>query len=126
MPTAEAVPVIIGDVREFTTVTPTRPVDAANNTTVDLHPIDIVVYLDPPQVIGAGAYAGQGLTSDRGKRWMQTGKIRVRPGSDLRDGDEIPLPEGTFGVVGGPEPGRKHPITGNTFGWVRYAIRKGG
>lgn len=107
---------IIGDVREFVTVTPSRVVDDANNTRAPITPIDIVVYLDPPQPVA----------TERGKRWTQTGRIRVRPGSDLRDGDEIPLPEGTFGVVGKPEPGRKHPITSNTFGWVRYAIRKGG
>lgn len=107
---------IIGDVKEFTTVTPTRVADEANNTRTPIAPIDIVAYLDPPQVVA----------TERGKRYTQTGEIRVRPGSDLKDGDEIPLPEGTFGVVGGPRPLRKHPITGNTFGWVRYTIRKGG
>lgn len=107
---------IIGDVREFTTVTPTRVVDEANNVRVPIEPVDLVAYLDPPQAV----------VTERGKRWTQNGIIRVRPGSDLRDADEIPLPEGTFGVVGGPEPGRKHPVTGNTFGWVRYTIRKDG
>lgn len=107
---------IIGAVREFTTVTPTRSVDDANNVRTPITPVDIVVYLEPPQPV----------MGERGKRWIQSGLIRVRPGSDLQDGDEIPLPEGTFGVIGRAEPARAHPITGNTFGWVRYHIRKGG
>lgn len=57
---------------------------------------------------------------------MQTGELFVRRGSDLRDGDEIPLPEGIFGVIGGPQFDMNHPMTGHDFGWVRYAIRKGG
>lgn len=112
------------NVINYQTVTPTRVVDEANNTRVPIAPIDVHVYLHAPQV--AGVTAGHGVPPDSSKRWMQTGLIRVRQGADLRDGDEIPLPEGTFGVVGGPQMIRPNILTGNTFGWVRYAIRKGG
>lgn len=104
------------NITNFITVTPTRVVDAANNTRVPIDPIDCVPFLNEPEEI----------LTERGKRWVQTGVLRVRRGSDLRDGDEVPLPEGTFGVVGGPQRNRNQSMTGADFGWVRYRIRKGG
>lgn len=112
------------NVVNYQTITPTRVVDEANNTRVPIDPIDAHVFLDPPAV--AGVSGGHGTPSDRGKRWVQNGKIRVREGADLKDGDEITLPEGTFGVVGPPTQSRRNSLTGTDFGWVRYAIRKGG
>lgn len=104
------------DVTDYQTVTPTRVLDEENNTRTPLAPIDVVVFLDAPQVIETTA----------GKRYSQSGILRTRRGSDLQDGDEIDLPEGTFGVVGGPQQNRNHSLTGADFGWVRYTIRKGG
>jgi hypothetical protein len=99
----------------FQTVTPTRVFDEANNIRTPLAPIDVHVYLDAPQRV-----------DERGKRWIQHGRIRVREGADLQDGDEVPLAEGTFGVIGGMQMSRGNAITGTDFGWVRYAISKGG
>ena len=109
------------DVTDYQTLTPRRPVDAANNTYTDLDPIAAVVFLDDPQPV----------LSDRGKRWTQDGLLRVRTDNglapDLRAGDEITLPEGVFGVIADTRiPHRRHALTGDDFGWARYRIRKGG
>lgn len=110
------------EVTNFATVTPSRVTDDANNQTTELDPIDIVAFLSEPQAI----------VTERGKRWVQDGILRVRKKADgsappdLQDGDQVPLPEGVFGVVGGPGQNRVHSMTGEDFGWVRYRIRKGG
>jgi hypothetical protein len=106
----------VHNVVDYQTVTPTRVVDEANNVRTPIAPIDAHVYLDPPQPV----------TGERGKRFTQTGRIRVREGADLKDGDEITLAEGVFGIIGGPTMIRRNSLTGTDFGWVRYAIRKGG
>jgi hypothetical protein len=111
---------VLLDVSDFRTVTPTRAVDAANNTRADLAPIDVVAFLNDPEVV----------TTSTGKRYAQSGVLRVRrPASgdlDLQNGDEITLPEGTFGIVGAPQRKRRHSLTGADFGWERFTIRKGG
>lgn len=104
------------DVTSTQTVTPRRPVDEENNTFDDLTPIDIVVFLNDPSVV----------ETPQGKRYTQTGVIRTPRGVDLQDGDEIDLPEGTFGVVGADQRNRNHSLTGADFGWARFSIRKGG
>jgi hypothetical protein len=104
------------DITDYTTITPTRVLDEANNTRTPITPIDAVWFLSEPVAV----------VTERGKRWIQNGILRTRKGCDLKDGDEVPLPEGTFGVVGGPMMNRLHSMTGSDFGWVRYAIRKGG
>lgn len=104
------------EVTDYQTVTPTRVIDEENNTRAPLAPIDVVVFLDAPQVVDTTA----------GKRYSQSGILRTRRGSDLQDGDEIDLPEGTFGVVGRPQQNRNHSLTGIDFGWVRYTIHRDG
>lgn len=104
------------NISDYQTVIPTRVVDEANNTRVPLPPIDVVAFLDEPQV----------LLDSQGKRFVQNGILRVRRGSDLTVGDEVPLPEGIFGVVGAPTGNRNHCMTGADFGWARYKIRRGG
>ncbi len=100
----------------YITVILKRMVDEANNDRVDIAAIDVAVFLDPPRVVETPA----------GKRYVQDGVLRVRPGSDLGNGDEIDLPEGTFGVVGTPQMNRSHSLTGTAGWWPRYQIRKGG
>jgi hypothetical protein len=102
-------------ISNFLTVTPTRAVDEANNTRTPIAPIDVVPALHEPQITG-----------ERGKRFVQTGELFVRRGSDLKDGDEVPLPQGSFGVIGGAQFDVDHPMTGHNFGWVKYTIRRGG
>ena len=104
------------DITDYQTVIPTRVVDEANNTRASLPAIDVVAFLDEPQV----------LPDAQGKRFVQNGILRVRRGSDLKVGDEVPLPEGIFGVVGAPTGNRNHCMTGTDFGWARYKIRRGG
>ncbi|MCX8559775.1 hypothetical protein OS122_02530 [Mycolicibacterium mucogenicum] len=100
----------------FLTLTPTRATDDANNERQPIAPIDCVPVLNEPQPV----------LSERSKRFVQTGDLYVRKGADLEDGDEITLPEGVFGVVGGPRFNQLHPMTKHDFGWVVYSIRKGG
>ncbi|WP_458317112.1 hypothetical protein [Mycolicibacterium brisbanense] len=105
------------NITDYQTLVPRRPVDLANNTYTDLDPIDAVVFLNEPQPV----------MTDRGKRFVQNGILRVRRGGDgLQEGDEITLPEGVFGVVSGSQNNRRHSMTGADFGWDRYSIRKGG
>lgn len=101
---------------DFLTLTPTRAVDDANNEREPIAPIDCVPVLNEPQPV----------LNERGKRFTQTGDLYVRKGSDLKPGDEITLPEGVFGVVGKPQFDQLHPMNSHDFGWVVYAIRKGG
>lgn len=100
----------------FLTLTPMRTVDEANNIREPVAPIDCVPVLNEPSP----------MLNERSKRYVQTGDLYVKRGSDLRDGDEITLSEGVFGVVGGAQFDQNHPMTGTNFGWVLYAIRKGG
>ncbi|MDO3335156.1 hypothetical protein [Mycobacteroides abscessus] len=104
------------NISDYQTVIPTRVVDEANNTRAPLPAIDVVAFLDEPQV----------LLDAQGKRFVQNGILRVRRGSDLKVGDEVPLPEGIFGVVGAPTGNRNHCMTGADFGWARYKICRGG
>lgn len=104
------------DVRAALTVTVSRVVDDANNQRTSVGAIRAVVFLEDPQPV----------LTDRGKRWIQTGVLRCPAGSDIRDGDEITLPEGVFGVVGPARMNRPHCLGGESFGWLRYTIRKGG
>jgi hypothetical protein len=101
---------------DYLTVTPTRVVDDAENIREAIAPIDCVPVLHAPQPV----------LNERSKRWTQTGDLYVRRGADLKEGDEITLPEGIFGVVGDSEYDQNHPMTSHDFGWVLYAIRKGG
>jgi hypothetical protein len=109
------------DVTDYVTLTPTRAADEANNTRAPLAPITAVVFLNDPETI----------LTERGKRWTQTGVLRVLKNDDgspldLLPGDEITLPQGNFGIVGGIQQNRVHSLTGTDFGWVRYTIRKVG
>lgn len=106
-------------INHFQTVTPMRTVDEANNVRVPIAPIDCVPVLSEPSPTN-------GQVTERSKRYVQTGDLYVRRGSDLRDGDEITLSQGVFGVVGDVQFDMDHPMTGMDFGWVKYAIRKGG
>jgi hypothetical protein len=83
---------------------------------VPLTPADVCYLLDAPDAI---------LNENSG-RYTQSGKLYARRGVDLKDGDKVDLPEGTFGVVGGPQLDFVHPMTGYDFGWVRFHIRLGG
>ena len=114
-----AVPLL--NITTYDTFTPTRAVDAANNTRTPIAPIDAVAFLNEPTAV----------VGERGKRWIQDGVLRVRKNSDgtlpdLHEGDEILLPDGVFGVVGEPTMSRRQSMTGDDFGWARYQIRKGG
>lgn len=100
----------------FLSLTPTRIVDEANNVREPVTPIDCVPVLNEPSP----------MLNERSKRYTQTGDLYVKRGADLRDGDEITLPDGVFGVVGNAQFDQNHPMTGANFGWVKYAIRKGG
>lgn len=65
------------------------------------------------------------VTSDTGKKvYTQDGSVYVERGTDLRDGDRITLPEGTFKVVGPKQLDMNHPMNGHDFGWVRLLIRR--
>lgn len=107
---------VLLNITDYTTVTPTRVVDEENNVRVPITSIDVVVFLDAPVVV----------ETPQGKKYTQAGVLRTKRESDLQDGDEIELPEGVFGVVGGPRQNRNHSMTGSDFGWARYTIRKGG
>lgn len=109
------------NITNFQTVTPTRVVDEAENTRVPITAIDVVAFLDEPEVIVRGV-----LADAHAKRYAQSGQLFTRRGSDLQDGDEVPLPQGTFGVIGGAQFDINHPMTGMDFGWVKYTIRRGG
>lgn len=104
------------NISNYRTVTPTRVVDEANNTRQPITPIDVVVVIDPAQAVAG----------DLAKAYTQSGTLWTRRGSDLQDTDQVPLPQGVFGVVGGPTLDQDHPMTGTDFGWVRYNIRRGG
>lgn len=103
-------------IKDFVTLTPKRTVDEANNIREPIAPIDCVPVLNEPTPV----------LNERSKRYIQTGDLYVRRGSDLKEGDEITLPQGVFGVVGGPQFDQNHAMTSTNFGWVLYAIRKGG
>ncbi len=104
------------NVNYYATTTPTRLVDPANNTRRPIAPIDYVLALNEPSPV----------LSDRSLRYVQTGMLFTRRGTDLQDSDEITIPEGTFAIVGGPQFDMNHPMTGSDFGWVKYSVRRGG
>lgn len=99
------------------TVTPKRVAEAEFGEKAppqDLAPIEVVRLLNAPDRVGS---------SDA---WVQTGMLYTRKGVDLEDTDLVPLPEGMFKVLGGPQLNFNHPMTGNDFGWVRWHIERVG
>jgi hypothetical protein len=81
-----------------------------------LPPIDVSYALDEPEPI----------TSDNSGRYMQDGLLFTDRGVDLKHGDTVDLPEGTFGVIGGAQWNHLHPMTGYNYGKAVFTIRLGG
>ena len=83
---------------------------------VDLEPVEVGYLLEDPKPV----------TDDGSTAYMQEGKLYAPRGYGLQHGDEIPLPEGAFKVVGGAQLDYVHPMNGHDYGYARYVIRLGG
>jgi len=99
-------------------VTPQRAVsDFGESDWTDLPEIeDVVFVLDAPVAV----------TTESGARYTQDGSVFVPRGSDLRHGDRIPYQGTVYSVVGNVRWDMDHPLTRADFGYVEYAIRRGG
>ena len=72
--------------------------------------------LDEPNVVDTG----------NGKVYTQSGRLWVYRNTDIRDGDRVVLPEGSFGVVSNPQDDRLHPMNGHDFEVMWVALERGG
>lgn len=100
-----------------TTVTPKRTtVVFGEKTPAPMDPVDVGYLLDAPKPV----------QTESGVRYTRSGTLYVARGVDLRQGDQIPLPEGVFGIVAPAELDYDHPMNGHDFGVKRLRIELGG
>lgn len=66
------------------------------------------------------------VITDNGKEYLQSGRLYVYRGTDIRAGDRVVLPEGVFGVVTPPELDYNHAMNNHDFGVMRVHIERGG
>ncbi|TQK29381.1 hypothetical protein [Arthrobacter sp. SLBN-53] len=81
----------------------------------DLPETRIVIALDKPV-----------LVDGKGSRYTQSGSVAVPRGYDLKHGDRIPFDGAYLTVFGRPQGNHDHPVTGDDFGWVIFAVQAGG
>ena len=102
------------------TITPLRPTyDAMGNATTwtSLEPIDNALFaLDPPSPV----------YTERGDAYTQSGNLFAPKGSGLQNGDRVLYQSRTWDVIGEAEWDMVHPMTGDDFGYVAFAINWGG
>jgi hypothetical protein len=66
------------------------------------------------------------ITTDAGgEAWFQDGLLYVYRSTDVRDGDKVDLPEGSFIVTGPAQNDMLNPLDGNDFGVKRFTIERG-
>ena len=102
------------------TILPQRPVyDGLGNVTAwtNLEPIENALFaLDPPVT----------MVGERGMLYSQTGSLFVPKGAGLANADRMLYQNRLWDIVGEAEWDMTHPMTGDDFGYVSYAISWGG
>uniref|UniRef100_A0AAU8GPZ8 Head-to-tail stopper n=1 Tax=Mycobacterium phage Farewell TaxID=3158893 RepID=A0AAU8GPZ8_9CAUD len=92
-----------------------RTTDFGETNWTDLDPIELAI----PQL-------DEARPNTNGEGYTQSGTLFVPRGSDLQDGDRFRFQKKTFGVIGDAMWDMNHPLTGDDFGYVYYAIQLGG
>ncbi|MEH3135356.1 MAG: hypothetical protein PGN30_10190 [Mycolicibacterium neoaurum] len=100
-----------------TVVTPKRTtVVFGEKTPVPMEPVEIGYLLGAPNAV----------QTETGVRYTRSGTLYAARGTDLQTGDQITLPEGTFGIVAPAELDYVSPMSGHDFGVKRLRIELGG
>lgn len=82
----------------------------------------------PMELVEIGYLLGapNAVQTESGVRYTRSGTLYVARDVDLQPGDQIPLPEGTFGIVAPAELDYVSPMSGHDFGVKRLRIELGG